>query len=212
MTVVQRSPNLGLTLRMQRLAPPAVAPVVDDGGGPLPGDAQPPVWARWFDDADAPATEIQLETYVDTLGYPHGRFAVGPAVAVVVGGIEVTWEVTFVPTLWNTAGTVIWEGTALDSTLPLAISPGDNPTPPTRSITLPTFGEAEPSMYWPHEWRGYANYDTVYEPLMVAAGNTLTVALETGGSPGVLEAVAKIGTTVMGTVRLTAYLEVSVPE
>ena len=37
MTVIQRTPNLGLTLRMQRLAAPAVAPVVDETRAVTPG-------------------------------------------------------------------------------------------------------------------------------------------------------------------------------
>ena len=208
---VQQVPGrtVDLSMRLQRVP---VAPAVAPAAAPVPGDPQPPVWVGWFDGADEPATEIQLETYVDTLGFPHGRFVVGPALAHVAGGVDVQWDVTFVPTLWNSGGSVIWEGAALESTLPLIVELGDSPVPPTRSITLPTFGDAEPSMYWPHEWRGYSNYDTVYEPLMVAAGNTLSVALETGGSPGVLEAAARVGATVLGTVRLTAYLEVSVPD
>lgn len=209
MTVIQRTPNLGLTLRMQRIAAPAVAPAAGDGG--LPGDPQPPVWARWFDDADEPATEIQLETYMGSGGVPLGRFVVGPVVAHVAGGVDVEWEVTFVPTLWaEGTGDVLWTGDVLASTLPLAVAPGDNPTPPTRAIVLPDLGGESPSFYWPHSWRD-APIGTVYEPLMVAVGNTLTVALETGSSPGVLEAVAKVGTTVLGTVRLTAYLEITVP-
>ena len=212
MTVVQRSPNIGLAIRMQRVATaPAAAPSTDGGGGPIPGDPQPPVWARWFDDEDAPATDIRVETFVAAGGYTQGWFAEGPMVACVAGGVEVEWDVTFVPTLWDTGGTVIWEGAALTSNLPLAVAPGDDPMPPTRSFMLPDFGDVVPTMYWPHQWRDF-DFGTVYEPCMVAAGNTLSVVPELGSCPGVLEATAKIGATVLGTVRLTVYLEVTIPE
>lgn len=201
-----RTVDLGLAL--QRVQAVAVTPVAS---APVAGDPQPPVWARWFDDADAPATDIRIETFREAAGFLQGWFSEGPAVAHVEGGIAVEWDVTFVPTLWDPSGSVIWEGDVLSSTLPLAASPGDPPLPPLRAIVPPTFGAAEPTMYWPHQWRDYA-FDVLYEPSMVAAGNTLSVAIVLGGCPGVLEATARVGALVLGTVRLTAYLEVSVPD
>lgn len=87
---IQRSPNLGIGIRMQRLAAPT-APVVAVAAAP-----KPPYWWGWADAMGKEATTLE----VLWRQYDNPAYFPGLWVAVVEGATAVTWQVQFTYVEW----------------------------------------------------------------------------------------------------------------
>lgn len=193
MTVVQRSPNLGINIRLQPLteAPKVIAV-----------SPKPPVWWGWRNEKSEP--ETVLTTTWDDAATPPGYFP-GMWCAFVENATAVDWEITYTPKIWfNGVWTdfkevIAWTGKPITKKLPPAMA-GSAVLFDTADVALPDpleVGENSVTLsgYWPEAVVGI--------PLVIASGNSLSVRPYNGSPTGVLVAKASVKGKVLGTVQLT---------
>lgn len=202
MTVVQRSPNLGINIRLQRLAAPVAAPV-PPAVKPDPAKAlKPPYWWGWGSEGgNVGDRTTELTTVWEELtavGYDPGLW-----IAKVEDTVSVVWQVVFTPMVWFNGApsgdveVLAWTGD------PTAFqSPPERPEdvsfyPPYAALPDPLVVGVT-SMSFGHYWAG----DLTSVPLSVGAGNTLSVRLEKGSPSGLLVATAFVGGAKLGEVSL----------
>lgn len=209
---VQRSPNLGLGIRMQRL-PQSVQRLpqsVQQAFGPPAA----PWWWGWTDTNGQRLTTLGVVWDADVGVYRPDAYWPGLWVAVVEGATSVRWDVKFTPKIWfkeNTPGAkakLTWQGA--DITLPtgqtLPGAPTDLFTPAKVALPNPLDGEA-PWSYW--EGAGYTDSVTyIPAPRVIAAGNTLSVAQDTQSMSGSLVAQAFVDDVSAGSVWLDLMREI----
>ena len=188
--------TVDLAMRLQRVAD-APAPAT---GAPGPATPVAPRWVGWSDEG-SPATSQQtgraygLDPYV-AWGNPSNM----PFVAWVDGAVSVDWSVSFVPTFWKTGVGVIWEGDALESMHPP--EGGYLGFPAVRDVALPDLtsdGGPSPGYFFQHE-ADPSKYGLAFEPVLLAAGNTITLAPQPETCPGVLTATASVAGVEVGEV------------
>lgn len=197
MTVVQRSPDLGINIRLQRLAPVSTGVVAAPATPP-----GAPYWWGWNDEKHKHTTS--LERLWDDASTP--AYFPGEWVAVVDGATAVTWTVQFTPTVWfigtgETVANILWQGDPIVSRLPPS---GSLPTPSTLFATEPTplpdpLTTNEGDIPYATYWAGL-NPTT---PLLIATGNTLSVLADSVPVTGVLTAKATVDGAIVGVVTLT---------
>lgn len=195
MTVVQRSPNLGINIRLQPLAEAPKAVLV--------AKPKPPVWWGWRNEKSEP--ETVLTTTWDDAATPPGYFP-GMWCAFVENATSVDWEVTYTPKIWfsnvwtDFKEIVAWTGSPITKKFPPVIVADSAVLFDTADVVLPDpiiikGNELAMSGYWPEAVVGI--------PLVIASGNSLSVRPYNGSPTGVLVAKASVKGKVLGTVQLT---------
>lgn len=195
MTVVQRSPNLGINIRLQ--------PLTEASKPALAAKPKPPYWWGWKN-AKREA-ETVLEAVFNEAAVPPG-YGPGLWCAVVENAVSVVWSVTYTPKIWFNGSysdfeeIVAWTGTPIHFALPPSTIPDSSTLFDTADVALPdpleVNGNTIPmSSYWPEAVAGI--------PLVIATGNSLSVMPYTGSPPGVLTATASVNGKVVGLVQLT---------
>lgn len=202
---IQRTPDLGIGIRLQRLpVAQAVQQVVQP---PLP--PEPPWWWGWLDEDGKRITSLEVQHGPHAVDMPS-EYWPGLWVAVVEGAMAVRWDVSFTPTIWfagvdpDADAEVVWEGEPVEMQLPatLPAEPDTLFTPPT--VTLPDplaigGSDVSPWTYWPGagDTAGFPNLPI---PKITAAGNTLSVAQSDKSVSGVLAANAYVDNVGAGSV------------
>jgi len=204
MKTVQRSPDLGIGIRLQRLAPVSTPGAVTPSTPP-----GTPYWWGWDDEKHKHTSALErLWNDASTPAYFPGAW-----VAVVEGATSVTWTTEFVPTVWfistgETVAKIVWQGDPVVSHLP-----------PTGALVTPEVlfaavltplpdplstgeGDIAYTAYW-------AGADPA-SPLLIADGNTLTVVADSIPVTGILTAKASVGGVSVGVVTLTLKRATSV--
>lgn len=191
--VIQRTPDLGIKIKLQRLPVEPVVPVVPVCPVPV---MEPPVWYGWEDGDGNRLVDLSLESdnFNNDVGHTFDR---GLFVAVVDGAQYVHWDIAFTPVLWNAADEEGWRGETLEDTLWSEDFWGRGYA---SLIDLPAdVGGSAPEDYWPMQRvrfrkRGGEWTDNgAYLPSYIAAGNTLSLSLfdPAAAMSGELTAVAK---------------------
>lgn len=191
MTVIQRTPNLGIGIRLQR---EGTGPSGGSNGGLSAGSgsAQPPHWAGYIDASGRPMTDLAYD--FDPGG--SSRLVAGVWVGVVPGVAEVEWEVRYalrwLDHYWD------WDD---DAVKPVRIELGEETYPATapqqQPATTPSYTQpdwwyetlAMPQLYHQDPWPGvlvrrevpqedgYNKKAIGYLPTVIRAGNTLCVRI-----------------------------------
>lgn len=194
MTVVQRSPNLGINIRLQPLSE---APKV------LAIAPKPPVWWGWRNADKSPATELLAEWNEAATFQTYGT---GMWCAVVENAPEAAWEIEFLPKIWfmglysDFKEIVAWTGKPVKWSLAPAPVPVSNTLFDQKMIELPDpmmIGDSPVplSSYWQGQVMGL--------PLLIASGNTLSAMAYPGSPTGILTATAFVRGKRLGSVQLT---------
>ena len=209
--IIQRSPDLGLRVRLQRLptAPEQLAP-------------DPPFWQGWQDAQGQRRSAIEANCDRGETGYSRLR-GYGPNlwVAVVERVPAVTWQVSFTPMVWfdkdasmpgpasggATQPEPVWIGEALGYELPVSSLADLGPRLKPRQVELPATlkidgVEKRAERYWEGAY-DIEGFPMLPAPLFISAGNTLSVRAELTSMSGLIEARARVGVKEIGTVRLT---------
>ena len=209
---VQRSPNLGLGIRMQRLQPVSQA-VQQAFTRP-----RPPWWWGWMDVNGQPATVLDVLWDAEVgPGMPNAYWP-GMWVAVVEGATVVRWEVEFTPKVWfkgleaGAKTELMWEGKPIALQLPavLPAAPEELFTPAKATLPDPlkTGGsDVSPWVYWDGAY-STPGFPNVSVPQVIAAGNTLSVAQDTKSMSGSLVAQAFVDDVSAGSVWLDLMREI----
>lgn len=190
MTTIQRSPDLGIGIRLQRIveAKPVAAPSLKP---------QPPYWWGWSDKPNNPVTFLEIERQE----YPTTYFPPGLWVAVVEGATQVTWEVTFTPKIWGDTDPSdrIHLVEAAGKAIPVAL-----PKLGTAVIGADLFVTDSISFTAVLKGGGYEReFTTVGElPLIVASGNTISVMSKSIDLTGIITAIASVDGKVIGKAEL----------
>lgn len=207
--IIQRSPDLGLRIKLQRNDVQAKQAVADG-----------PWWAQWYGSDGQRLKALEVEHFIPADGGGEvwrPRYRDGLWVAVVEAVVAVSWRVTFTPVINvyvrdmgapSRERKEIWRGQAVSFTLSEPFSAGDvlDPYPPAR-VVLPDVikvGDRQISVYsyWPTGILGVDIGPGVSMPVVVAAGNTLSVAAGSHALTGELRAVAAVGGTEVGAVSI----------
>ena len=209
--IIQRSPDLGLRVRLQRL------PTVPEQLAP-----DPPFWQGWQDGQGQRKSAIEVNCDRKETGYRR-LLGYGPSlwVAVVERVPAVTWRVLFTPMVWfdedasmpgpASGGTnqpePVWIGDALEYGLPQPNLADLGPRLKPRQVELPATlkidgEEVEADRYWEDGYKA-EGFPMLPAPLFISAGNTLSVRAELTSMSGLIEARASVGGKEIGTVRLT---------
>ena len=208
---IQRSPDLGLGIRLQRLPVAAPAQKVE------PTSPKPPVWWGWEDEKGNNATKLSArwDSPPNAMS-PDGYFP-GVWAAVVENVASVEWEIVFTPKIWREPDgelTLAWEGDPVKVQLPLALPGTPSEIFDGQRVTLPTLTilaiTVEPSEYWLLGGRG-TTFPDISMPTWVAAGNTLTVGQDHKSMSGTLIATAMVGTQKLGSVSLDLVRVIAEP-
>ncbi len=217
--IVQRSPDLGLGIKLQRLPE---APKPQKPADPLPPPAvvepSPPWWWGRYDEDDKRLTEITSEWGRAPDAYyawPMPVYGVGDTwVGVVEGVAAVSWRVTFTPRIWahdDYGLNIVWTG---DTPIEVTLPPGEPQYTTPARVTLPNplfvdGADRSPEYYWYDiNYTSFVDYQ-VPMPNVIAAGNTLSVTAETRSMSGVLEATAMYQDKDIGTLKLTLVRDVA---
>lgn len=212
--IIQRSPDLGIGIRLQRL-PQAVQQAF---ARPAPQPVQPPWWWGRMDAAGQRATTLTVQW--DPAVGPDYPFAYWPGlwVAVVEGATAVRWDVKFTPKIWfkdwgdGAESELVWTGEPIALQLPPALPAAPEALFTPALVTLPDpLAIAESSVdAWTY-WAG-AYYTPTFPalpaPIVIAAGNTLSVAQDTKSMSGSLVANAFVDDVGVGAVWLDLMREV----
>lgn len=201
--IIQRSPDLGIGIRLQRL-PQAVQQAATR--------PQPPWWWGWMDENGQRAATLDVE-WDRTVGpYLPDAYWPGHWVAVVDGAIAVRWDIEFTPQLCFGLGNVVWQGIPINLKLP-SVFPG---TPSTlfspAKVTLPetlNLGGTDVNR-WTY-WTGSdqsPGFPEIPIPNLLAAGNTLSVMQGTQSMSGILEATAFVNDIAVGSVRISLVRQI----
>jgi len=209
--IVQRSPDLGLGIKLQRLSEP---PKPQKPADPLPPpppvvEPSPPWWWGWFGEDGERRTRLET-THSNGDPAMDGRLGYWPGVwtATVDGASAVTWIVEFTPMLWlgqwdeptNEVVSVVvaWEGKPTRWDLPPV-----TPLPlPEDLFALAPFDLPDPVSYLGEDFTPvtYWSGPVTALPLAIAAGNTLCVVQDSRGVSGALRASAFFNGTALGEV------------
>lgn len=194
--VIQRTPDLGIKIKLQRLPVVPVEPV--EPVCPVPV-MEPPVWFGWQDKDGNRAVDLMRDPEFQFDG--GGRiFRPSLFVAVVDGAQYVHWDVTFTPVLWSVWGDKgkryeeeRWRGDPIETALR---SEEFERETEEHFIDLPEVDGIGPHDYWPmvtRGWDGYVPNEYAGLPIYIAAGNTLSISLfdPAAAMSGELTAVAK---------------------
>lgn len=139
--VIQRSPDFGLRIRLQRL--PAVVPNVAAAVVAPEVVTLPPWWWGYMDESDQHATTLEVTWDAPVAPTPSPAYWPGLWVAVVEGATEVTWEIEFTPTVWvkqaavGSEVVVAWQGETIGLQLPHALPATPEVLFPATLIELP---------------------------------------------------------------------------
>jgi hypothetical protein len=193
---VQRSPDLGIGIRMKRL--PGGVPVIEP---------KAPVWWGWLDDDGKKATQLTtLWAATDPLysfGYWPGLWA-----AVVEDAATAQWQIEFTPKIWyEESGTTspVWTGDVIAWSLPPSLpDTAENLfTPKTVHLPAVDFGNGpiEAYQYWP-AGAYISTFESVPIPSVIASGNTCSVGQDSKSMSGTLVAKATVGRKPLGQVSL----------
>lgn len=209
--VIQRSPDLGLRVRLQRLptAPEQLAP-------------DPPYWQGWQDGQGQRRSTIEVNCDRSESG-SRGLRGYGPSlwVAVVERVPAVTWHVSFTPMVWfdkdasmpgppsgeTPQPEPVWIGGPLKYELPQSDLADLGPRLKPRQVELPATlkidgSEKRAERYWEGAY-AIEGFPMLSAPLFISAGNALSVRAELTSMSGLIEARARVGVNEIGTVRLT---------
>lgn len=191
---IQRSPDLGLGIRLQRMTQVVAAPLATP---------KPPFWWGWPDTTGEPAKTLEvLWTEFASPAYFPDLW-----VAVVDGATAVTWQIEYTPTVWfkgdeaDAVEFVAWEGEPIALQLP----PSGKLPKPEVLFSQRYAGLPDPLIVGTTEiplssyWSGYVSA----VPMFVATGNTLSVMADTHSPSGILIAQAFVNGASIGTVKLT---------
>lgn len=210
MSIIQRSPDFALNIRLQRL--PEVQPqVVPKPLQPPVVEPKPPGWWGWQDADGKNETRLSVR-WNEAAGpdYPYGYWP-GLWVAVVEGATEVKWDVQFIPRIWfqsydDPKIEIAWTGDPVRLEFPLDLP--DTPetlfTPPRVPLPDPLrLGgtDSSPYSYWTGAYYtpGFPN---VPMPSVIAAGNALSVGQDTKAMSGTIVADASVSGRKIGSVTL----------
>lgn len=206
--IIQRSPDLGLRIKLQRNEAQAKEAMADG-----------PWWAQWYGADGQRLKVLEVEHFIppNKIEGWKPRYRDGLWVAVVEGVAAVSWRVTFTPVisvflngtdnpLWN--GKEIWRGAAINFTLSGSAPPMNSLDPyPADQVVLPEMikvgnNEIWRDTFWPQWILGRNIGPGVSLPVIVSAGNTLSVAAGGHSLTGELRAVASVGGTELGAVSI----------
>lgn len=192
--IVQRSPDLGLGIRLQRLQEAKPAPQAQP---------KPPFWWGWADSKDQQLTT--LEVLWNEFSSP--AYFPGLWVAVVEDAVAVTWHLEYTPTVWfvgdgpGDVEAIAWQG-----------DPQTVQLPPSGKLPAPEVLFAPNYASLPDPLRvgttdiplnGYWAGSVSTAPMFVAIGNTLSVTADSHSPSGILVAQAFVKGANVGTVKLT---------
>lgn len=204
---IQRTPDLGIGIRLQRLP---VAQAVQQVVQP-----EPPWWWGWMDEDGQRATALEVRYGSHAVDMPS-EYWPGLWVAVVEGATAVRWEVSFTPTIWfagNDAGAqVVWEGDPVELRLPgeLPAEPAALFTPATATLPDPLVIGGTDVPVWTYWYENYPlpGFPSLPVPKMIAAGNTLSVAQGDKSVSGVLVGKAYVDGVGVGSVTMALMREI----
>lgn len=188
MKVVQRTPDLGIGIRLQKLV--ATAPSLPPKG---------PYWFGW-EKSGSDAFVNEVTTIWDTIKNP--AYLPGIFCATVDNASQVDWQVEYLPKIWfkgyesHDKEIVAWTG----STVQIALPKIQNKDYVPARIVLPDPLVVEHSsiplvVYW--------SGSVAPLPLIIATGNSLSVVPYYGSPSGVLTATASVSGNKVGVVQLT---------
>lgn len=194
MTIVQRSPDLGINIRLQPLSE---APKV------LASKPLPPYWWGWKDANKNPAVDLVAEWNEAAVPQSYGDSI---WCAVVENTPTAYWEVEYVPKIWfngeysDFEEIVAWTGAPVKWTVPPSPIPASSTLFAQKTVPLPDPLKVKTSTvpldyYWLGPVMGI--------PLVIATGNTLSVLAYPGSPSGVLTATAFVAGKRIGIVHLT---------
>lgn len=197
---IQRSPDLGLGIRMQRL-PQAVQQA-----------PQTPWWWGWMDASGLQASNLEVVWNPDVGPDLPNAYWPGLWVAVVEGAATVRWEIEFTPKVWfksdepDAMAEVLWRGPPISYDLPPALPDKPEALFTASFAALPdplSIGGSDlsPWSYWAGAYYS-PGFPNVPAPKLVAAGNTLSVAQDSKSMSGSLVAQAHVGGRKVGTATL----------
>lgn len=197
--VIQRTPDLGIKIKLQRL--PVVPDAVPAAAPPKPVEVLPPFWEGWLDDDGERMTDITESMNRHNADTRTRFFWQSVFVAVVDGASNVDWEIEFVPEAGSVAGDF---GEAQSYFLNSEAREG---VPRPQYEVLPTEVAGEDT-----GWHYAMDFPIdrkfrplLYYPVFAAISNTLVVNLydPRGTMPGLITATASINSVVVGVVTLT---------
>jgi hypothetical protein len=194
--IIQRSPNLGIGIRLQRLVDkPTVVPK---------DHPKPPAWRGWYDATGNPASDVEsVWDGAAVVGQPS--YSPGVWVGVVDGSSAVAWDIVFIPMIWFRAPDqdkvrLAWSGSGIEWSVssqgecPFDFSLTSLPDP----LSTPEVPYSQVTALADY-WSGPVGPI----PMAVAAGNTLIVTQSSVGVSGTLIAKARVSGVVVGSVSLT---------
>lgn len=210
MTVIQRTPNLGIGIRMRRVS---AAPAAAAAPGPDP-TGETPVWVGMGED-----TAIVVHTLEEDV---CNQYPVGVWTGAVAGLADVEWSAVFTPVItaresMEGPATEVWRGSAVALVVP-PVPVGGHPYPPTY-FTIPNpleiFGfEYEPTAYWTNAWlwtrlfvTGSGSTVALAGPSVFVSNGVLIVSTWGRCMSGELVATATRGGVELGQLSLTLVAE-----
>ncbi|MES2948676.1 MAG: hypothetical protein V4858_09050 [Pseudomonadota bacterium] len=207
---IQRSPDLGLRIRLQRLPEEAV---------PAPqAQPKPPIWLGWQDEEGKEATSLSARWDTPSNATSPDGYFPGVWVAVVDNAMAVEWDIEFTPKIWRETNgelTLAWEGRTVKLKRPSTLPDTPENLFDGQRVTLPVLTILEetvaPSEYWLLGGRG-SEFPEVSMPTWIAAGNTLTVGQDHKSMSGTVVATATVGTQKVGSVTLDLVRVIADPE